>query len=158
MTDRVRIRLTVNGAERELEVSPQETLLSALRDTLALTGTKSCCLVGECGACTVSMDGRIVDSCLVLAIEAAGAVVTTVEGLSTDGCLSALQQSFLDHGAVQCGYCIPGQLMAAHDLLSRSASPSVPEVQEALSGNLCRCGCYIQIVEAVLDSAQGGGR
>jgi aerobic carbon-monoxide dehydrogenase small subunit len=153
MPQTLRIRLTVNGVMRELTVGPQKTLLALLRDEFALTGTKFCCLVGECGACTVSMDGHIVDSCLVLAVEADGAEITTIEGLVGDGRLTALQQAFLDKGAVQCGYCTPGQVMAASDLLARIPCPTLEEVQEGMSGNLCRCGCYVQIAEAVLDVA-----
>ena len=148
------IELTVNGRSRKLEVAPNHTLLDVLRDELGLTGTKECCLVGECGACTVSLDGRIVDSCLVLAIEADGAAVTTIEGLATDGRMSLLQAAFLDKGAVQCGYCIPGQVMAAQDLLERVPHPTVAQIQEGLAGNLCRCGCYGQITEAVLATAE----
>jgi carbon-monoxide dehydrogenase small subunit len=154
MTDLVLVELTVNGRPRSLEIPPHHTLLDVLRDDLGLTGTKECCLVGECGACTVSLDGRIVDSCLVLAVEADGAAVTTVEGLSADGRLSRLQQAFLDHGAAQCGFCIPGQLMAADDLLARTPHPTVAEVEEGLAGNLCRCAGYEQIVEAVIATAE----
>ncbi|HYM82555.1 MAG TPA: (2Fe-2S)-binding protein [Candidatus Dormibacteraeota bacterium] len=152
------IRLTVNGRPRSLEVEPHHTLLEVLRDDLDLTGTKECCLVGECGACTVRLDGRIVDSCLVLAVEADGGEVTTVEGLSSEGTLSALQAAFLDKGAVQCGFCIPGQLLAAEDLLGRTPHPTLEEVEEGLAGNLCRCACYQQITEAVLAVAEEGGR
>jgi carbon-monoxide dehydrogenase small subunit len=154
MTTTFPIELTVNGRQRALEVAIHHTLLDVLRDDLGLTGTKECCLVGECGACTVSLDGRIVDSCLVLAVEADGATVTTIEGLAADGRMSPLQAAFLDKGAVQCGYCIPGQVMAAHDLLERVAHPTVEQVQEGLAGNLCRCGCYEQITEAVLATAE----
>lgn len=148
------IALTVNGRARRLDVAPHHTLLEVLRDDLGLTGTKACCLVGECGACTVRLDGRIVDSCLVLAVEADGGEVTTVEGLAgPDGELSALQRAFLDRGAVQCGFCIPGQLMAADDLLRRIPEPTTAEVEEGLAGNLCRCACYLQIVEAVHQAA-----
>ncbi|HEX5590706.1 MAG TPA: (2Fe-2S)-binding protein [Candidatus Limnocylindrales bacterium] len=147
------IELTVNGRGRAVEVAAHHTLLEVLRDDLALTGTKECCLVGECGACTVSLDGRIVDSCLVLAVEADGGSVTTVEGLADGARLSRLQQAFLDRGAAQCGFCIPGQLMAAQDLLDRIADPTVAEVQEGLAGNLCRCAGYEQIVGAVLAAA-----
>ncbi len=130
-------------------MAPQHTLLEVLRDDLELTGTKECCLVGECGACTVRLDGRVVDSCLVLAVEADGGEVTTVEGLAPEGSLSRLQQAFLDEGGVQCGFCIPGQVMAADDLLRRIPHPSVPQIEEGLAGNLCRCGCYEQIIAAV---------
>jgi aerobic-type carbon monoxide dehydrogenase small subunit (CoxS/CutS family) len=150
----VAIEVTVNGRRRTAEVAPQVRLLDLLRDELGFTGTKSCCLVGECGACTVSLDGRIVDSCLVLAVEADGAEVTTIEGLADDGRLSTLQQAFLSRGAVQCGYCTPGQLLAAQDLLARVAHPTVEQIQRAMSGNLCRCACYGQITEAVLDAAE----
>ncbi len=148
------IAITVNGRRRELEVPPPRSLLDVLRDDLGLTGAKECCLVGECGACTVILDGRSVDSCLVLAVEADGAEVKTVEGLAPTGGLSALQEAFLEHGAVQCGYCTPGQLMSAHALLAINRDPTLAEVQEGLAGNLCRCGCYRQIGEAVLAAAQ----
>jgi carbon-monoxide dehydrogenase small subunit len=149
MSQRRPVTLTVNGRSRTIEVAPQHTLLEVLRDDLELTGTKECCLVGECGACTVRLDGRVVDSCLVLAVEADGGEVTTVEGLAPEGSLSRLQQAFLDEGGVQCGFCIPGQVMAADDLLRRNPHPSVPEIEEGLAGNLCRCGCYEQIIAAV---------
>lgn len=148
------IELTVNGRRRALEVAVHHTLLDVLRDDLGLTGAKECCLVGECGACTVSLDGRVVNSCLVLAVEADGAQVTTVEGLAVDGQLSPLQQAFLDKGAVQCGFCIPGQLMAARALLAENPDPTVPEIQEGMAGNLCRCGCYQQITDAILATAE----
>jgi carbon-monoxide dehydrogenase small subunit len=156
MTDRagaIRIELTVNGRRRALEVAPHQSLLGLLRDDLGLTGTKACCLVGECGACTVSLDGRIVDSCLVLAVEADGAEVITIEGLVVDGALTSLQRAFLEKGAAQCGYCTPGQVMAARDLLGRIPHPTKAEIQEGMGGNLCRCGCYYQITEAVLGAA-----
>lgn len=158
MTTAVSIEMTVNGRSRTLDVAPNHTLLDVLRDELGLTGTKECCLVGECGACTVSLDGRIVDSCLVLAVEADGATVTTIEGLAADGRMSPLQAAFLDKGAVQCGYCIPGQVMAAHALLERVPHPTVEQIQEGLAGNLCRCGCYGQITEAVLATAEAADR
>jgi aerobic-type carbon monoxide dehydrogenase small subunit (CoxS/CutS family) len=150
------ITLTVNGRPRTAEVEVHHTLLEVLRDDLDLTGTKECCLVGECGACTVRLDGRIVDSCLVLAVEADGGEVTTVEGLAGGARLSRLQAAFLDHGAVQCGFCIPGQIMAADDLLRRTPHPTAPEVEEGMAGNLCRCACYEQITEAILATADGG--
>ncbi len=137
-------------------VEEHHTLLDALRDDLGLTGTKECCLVGECGACTVRLNDRVVDSCLVLAVEADGGDVVTVEGLAGEsGRLSALQSSFVEHGAVQCGFCIPGQLMAADDLLRRVASPTRAQIEEGVAGNLCRCGCYVQIVDAVAAVAAG---
>ena len=152
------IKLTVNGVARQLRVAPHRTLLSLLRNDLGLTGTKECCLVGECGACTVSLDGRIVNSCLVLAVEADGANVTTIEGVGQDGSLTRLQQAFLDCGAVQCGYCSPGQVMAARDLLARIPHPTVAEIREAMAGNLCRCACYGQITEAVLEASKVAGQ
>ena len=146
----IAIRTMINGRDRTFAVEPHHTLLESFRDDLGLTGTKECCLVGECGACTVLVDGRTVDSCLMLAAEADGAQILTVEGLaSPDGELSPLQQAFLDTGAAQCGFCIPGQLMAADDLLRRVPHPSHDEIEEGLAGNLCRCGCYYQIFEAV---------
>jgi carbon-monoxide dehydrogenase small subunit len=139
-----------------MEVAAHHTLLDVLRDDLELTGTKECCLVGECGACTVRLDGRIVDSCLVLAVEADGGEVTTVEGLAVAGAPTPLQRAFLENGAVQCGFCIPGQLMAAQDLLDRVPQPTVAQVEEGLAGNLCRCACYEQITAAVLAAAEEG--
>jgi carbon-monoxide dehydrogenase small subunit len=158
MAQLIPIEMTVNGRHRDLEVAAHHTLLEVLRDDLDLTGTKECCLVGECGACTVRLDGRIVDSCLVLAVEADGGEVTTAEGLAPAGSLTRLQAAFLDHGGVQCGFCIPGQVMAAHDLLGRNPHPSVAEVQEGLAGNLCRCACYQQITDAVMATAEEAGR
>jgi len=161
MTTLRRIDTSVNGRKRSIEVAPHHTLLEVLRDDLGLTGTKECCLVGECGACTVLMDDVSVDSCLVLAVEADGASVTTVEGLATGDRLHPLQQAFLDTGAVQCGFCIPGQLIAAQALLAHTPHPSRAEIEEGLAGNLCRCAGYEQIIEAVSAAAaaidrQGG--
>ena len=153
MSDTMRIEVTVNGRRRVLDVAVHHTLLDVLRDDLQLTGAKECCLVGECGACTVIVDGRVVDSCLVLAAEVDGADVRTVEGLAVDGRLTPLQEAFLDRGAAQCGFCIPGQLMAAQSLLDLDPHPSLEDVQEGLAGNLCRCGGYQQIAEAVLAAA-----
>lgn len=155
MTTRV-ITVAVNGAARTLDVEVHHTLLDVLRDDLALTGAKSCCLVGECGACTVLLDGRSVDACLVLAVEADGAAVTTVEGLASGDRLHPVQQAFLDTGAVQCGYCIPGQLVSAVALLAETPDPTRADVEEGLAGNLCRCAGYEQIIEAVL-AASGAG-
>ena len=157
MTGRLTIEVTVNGRRRTLDVAPHHTLLDVLRDDLGLTGTKECCLVGECGACTVRLDGRIVDSCLVLAVEADGCEVETVEGLAPEGSLTRLQQAFLEEGAVQCGFCIPGQVMAADDLLRRVTRPTVLQIEEGLAGNLCRCGCYEQIIAAVQAVASEAG-
>ena len=157
-TSRRSIRLTVNGRARSLEVAAHHTLLEVVRDDLDLTGAKECCLVGECGACTLIVDGRSVDSCLMLAAEADGAEVTTIEGLATDGRLTPLQAAFLDHGGVLCGYCIPGQVLSAHVLLVGNPHPSVEEIDEGIAGNLCRCGCYRQIVEAIAATAEAGKR
>jgi carbon-monoxide dehydrogenase small subunit len=151
---RIPVDVVVNGRARTLDVEAHHTLLDILRDDLGLTGTKSCCLVGECGACAVMVDGRVVDACLVLAAEADGASITTVEGLADDGRLDPLQQAVLDTGAAQCGYCIPGQLVAARALLATSPHPSRTEVEEGLAGNYCRCAGYEQIIEAVLKAAE----
>lgn len=151
------IALRVNGVAREIAVRPDTTLLDALRWQLGLTGTKVCCAEGECGACTVLLDGRAVNSCLVLAVEVAGCSVTTIEGLAEPGRLSPLQQAFLAEGAVQCGFCIPGMVMAAHALLRADPHPSAAAVREGLSGNLCRCAGYDRIVAAVLAAAAAGG-
>ena len=151
-----RVELTVNGRARSVEVAPHHTLLEVLRDDLGLTGTKECCLVGECGACTVLVDDVSVDACLVLAVEADGASVLTVEGLAGTDRLHPLQAAFLQTGAAQCGFCIPGQLMAAQALLALNPSPSRAEIEEGLAGNLCRCAGYEQIIEAVM--AASGSR
>jgi len=153
----VSLKLTVNGRDRSATIAPHRTLLDVLRADLGLIGTKECCLVGECGACTVLLDGRSVDSCLVLALEADGAEVVTVEGLARDGRLDPLQQAFLDHAAAQCGFCIPGQLVAARALLGSNPAPTRAEVEDGLAGNLCRCAGYEQIIEAVLDAAEREG-
>ena len=150
----MRIHLTVNGIEREVDVAEGSTLLDFVRDDLHLTGTKECCDVGECGACTVLVEGRAVNSCLVLAAEIDGRDMTTIEGLGEKGTLSRLQDAFLAYGAVQCGFCIPGQVMAAHHLLQRNPHPTLDEVKEGLSGNLCRCGGYVQICDAVVAAGE----
>jgi carbon-monoxide dehydrogenase small subunit len=155
MSASLTISLRVNGRDRTVPVAPHHTLLDVLRDDLGLTGTKECCLVGECGACTVLVDGTSVDSCLMLGVEADGCRVTTVEGLASGGALTPLQQAFLDTGAAQCGFCIPGQLVAAQALLAQTPHPSRAEVEEGLAGNLCRCAGYEQIIEAVLLAAEG---
>jgi aerobic-type carbon monoxide dehydrogenase small subunit (CoxS/CutS family) len=155
VTMRLRIELTVNGRARSIDVEPHHTLLEVLRDDLGLTGTKECCLVGECGACTVLVDDVSVDSCLMLAVEADGASVTTVEGLASQDRLHPLQEAFLANGAAQCGFCIPGQLVAAQALLALHPHPTRAEVEDGLAGNLCRCAGYGQIVDAVLAAAAG---
>ena len=143
------ISLTVNGEKQEHEVAAHETLLEFLRYGLNLSGSKKCCGEGECGACTVIMNGRCVNSCIILAIEADDSEILTIEGLSDDGQPNALQQAFLDKGAVQCGFCTPGMIMAAHYLLVTNSNPTEEEIREGLSGNLCRCTGYIKIIEAV---------
>ena len=143
------IRCTINGRDRVATVLVHHTLLDVLRDDLGLTGAKSCCLVGECGACTVLIDGRSVDSCLVLAVEADGATITTVEGLADGDRLHPLQTAFLQTGAAQCGFCIPGQLLSAAAMLAETPDPSRADIEEGLAGNLCRCAGYEQIMEAV---------
>lgn len=158
MSDTLSIDIQVNGRPYRLDVPASRTLLDLLRDDLALTGAKECCVVGECGACSVLVNGMAVNSCLMLAVEADGAEITTVEGLAIDGKLDSLQGAFLDKGAVQCGFCTPGQLIAAHALLASNPHPSVEEIQEGLAGNLCRCGCYFQIIEAVVAVAEGEPR
>ena len=145
------ITLEVNGLRRALHVAPSLTLLEMVRTKLGLTGSKECCSVGECGACTMIVDGVPVNSCLMLAVEAEGTRVTTVEGVGNGG-MTSLQEAFLDAGAVQCGYCIPGMVVAATALLERNPTPSKAEIREALSGNLCRCGGYARITEAVSNS------
>ena len=154
MTQRLSINVTVNGRPREVDVAVHHTLLEVLRDDIALTGTKECCVVGECGACTVLVDGRSVNSCLMLAVEADGTSVTTVEGLARDGELNPLQEAFLDNSAAQCGFCIPGQLMSAQALIDEIEEPSDQQIQEALAGNLCRCAGYEQIFSAVRQAAR----
>jgi carbon-monoxide dehydrogenase small subunit len=150
------VTFTVNGRLHVLGVPPHHTLLRVLRDELDLTGTKECCTEGECGACTVLVDAKAVDSCLVLAVEVDGCGITTVEGIAEDGRLDPLQEAFLEHGAVQCGFCIPGLIVAGRALLDENPHPTPDEVTEAVSGNLCRCGGYGRIVEAVLAAAERG--
>jgi carbon-monoxide dehydrogenase small subunit len=147
------IELTVNGISERLLVSGNRTLLQVLREDLALTGTKNGCEAGECGACTVLVDGEPVNSCMMLAVEADGSQVRTVEGLAPEGQLSALQESFVEHNAVQCGFCTPGMLISAHALLSRNPHPTERQVREAIVGNLCRCTGYVRIVDAILSAA-----
>jgi carbon-monoxide dehydrogenase small subunit len=147
------ISVTVNGGKEYLDVPSNMTLLQMLREKLALTGTKNGCEAGECGACTVLVDGEPVNSCMMLAVEADGRQITTVEGLTHDGQLHALQQAFIDHNAVQCGFCTPGMLISAHALLERNPQPTEEEIREALVGNLCRCTGYLRIIQAVQTAA-----
>jgi carbon-monoxide dehydrogenase small subunit len=150
----VSVSMTVNGRRITLDVRPHHTLLAVLRDQVQLTGTKECCAEGECGACTVLMNGRAVNSCLVLAAECEGQEIVTIEGLAADGRLAPVQQAFLEHGAVQCGFCIPGMIMAAVSLLRQNPQPTVTEIQEGLAGNLCRCAGYSRIIDAVRRAAE----
>lgn len=143
------IVLTINGEPRQLTVAAHHTLLQALRRQLGLTGAKQGCASGECGACSILLDGAVVDACLVLAVEADGAEVMTVEGLAREESLHPLQQAFLDHNGTQCGYCAPGMLMAAAALLKNTSRPDVEDVRMALAGNLCRCTGYADIIKSV---------
>ena len=147
--EKIPVSLTVNGVERELKLAPWTTLLDALRDHLGLTGTKKGCDHGQCGACTVLVDGRRIISCLTLAVMKDGAKVTTIEGLATDGALHALQQAFIDHDAFQCGYCTPGQICSAAGLIAEGNAKNADEIRELMSGNICRCGAYPNIVRAI---------
>jgi xanthine dehydrogenase YagT iron-sulfur-binding subunit len=147
--ERFSVRLIVNGAETNLEVAPWTTLLDTLRDHLDLTGTKKGCDHGQCGACTVLVDGRRVNSCLTLTVMKEGAEITTIEGLATDGALHPLQQAFIDHDAFQCGYCTPGQICSAAGLIAEGKAKSADEIRELMSGNICRCGAYPNILAAV---------
>jgi carbon-monoxide dehydrogenase small subunit len=154
------ITVTVNGSQEYLTVPSNMTLLQMLRDELALTGTKNGCAAGECGACTVLVDGEPVNSCMMLAVETDGHEVSTVEGLArlygdADE-LSPLQEAFVEHNAVQCGFCTPGMLISAHALLQRSAHPTEDEIREALVGNLCRCTGYLRIIQAVQTATKKG--
>ena len=148
------ITMHVNGTPRTIECDAVESLLDALRDRIGLTGTKECCAEGECGACTVLLNGRAVNACLVLAAECDGERVQTIEGLVVNGRLDPVQQAFVETGAVQCGFCIPGMIVAARYLLSANPHPTEAEVKEGLSGNLCRCAGYSRIVRAVLIAAE----
>lgn len=145
--------LKVNGDFHEVIAEPSATLLEVLREQLELTGAKEGCGLGDCGACTVLMDGKEVHSCLILAVEAQGKDIITIEGLARDGKLDPLQQSFVEHGGMQCGFCTPGMIMASKALLDRNPNPTEAEVRKAISGNLCRCTGYAKIVESVLAAA-----
>jgi aerobic carbon-monoxide dehydrogenase small subunit len=153
MASKVHVSATVNGERVEFLCDPRQSLLECLRDVLNLTGTKEGCNDGNCGACSVLLNGRLVNSCLVLAAEVEGQEVTTVEGLADSGQLHLLQEAFLDNGAIQCGYCTPGMLMASKALLDRNPDPSEEEIRFWLAGNLCRCTGYDKIVRAVKDAA-----
>jgi carbon-monoxide dehydrogenase small subunit len=158
--NKVDVTLEVNGIEYSQTVPAQMTLLQLLRERLLLTGTKEGCGIGECGACTVIMNGKAVASCLVLAAEADGAKVQTIEGEIREGELSALQRAFIEHGATQCGFCTPGMIMSARELLERVPEPSRQQIVEAIAGNLCRCTGYepiVKAVEAVSKARRGRG-
>jgi xanthine dehydrogenase YagT iron-sulfur-binding subunit len=150
--EKLPVHLIINGVETQLRVAPWTTLLDALRDHLDLTGTKKGCDHGQCGACTVLVDGRRINSCLTLAIMKDGAKVTTIEGLATNGALHALQQAFMDHDAFQCGYCTPGQICSAVGLMAEGKAKTANEIRELMSGNICRCGAYPNIVAAILQA------
>ncbi len=147
--EKIKITLDVNGKPCEVEVAPNDTLLEVLRDDLDLTGSKESCGEGACGSCTIHMDGKPVRSCLTLALEAQGSKIKTVEGLADGDKLSDLQESFIQHGAVQCGFCTPGMLMSADALLNENPNPDRDEVKKAIAGNVCRCTGYAKIVDAV---------
>jgi carbon-monoxide dehydrogenase small subunit len=153
----VKIELTVNGEPRDADVWEGESLLFALRERLGLPGSKNACEQGECGSCSVLLDGTLVCACLVLAAQAEGHELVTVEGLAEDGDLHRVQEAFVDAGAVQCGFCTPGLVVATADLLAHNPDPSDHEVREALSGNLCRCTGYAKIFDAVRLAAEAGG-
>jgi len=149
-----RVRLKVNGKLHEVWLEPRRTLLDALRRDLGLTGAKKGCDEGTCGACTVLLDGKAVYACLVLAIECEGRRIETIEGLAKDGRLHPIQEAFIEHDALQCGFCTPGQIMAVKALLDENPHPSEEEVKRAVAGNLCRCGAYPKIVRAALAAAE----
>ena len=159
--NRITISLTVNGTAYEFDVDPGERLVDLLRERLGLTGTKVGCGEGECGGCTINLNGKAVLSCLIPAVKAAGGEIVTIEGLAKNGGLHPLQQAFVDEAAIQCGYCTPGMIMAAHALLQENPDPTEGEVREHLANNLCRCTGYEQPVQAVLKAARimkGGAR
>lgn len=149
MTNMVNISFNVNGFQENRWVKGNQTLLKFIREELKLTGTKEGCEVGECGACVVLLDGIPVNSCMVLAIELEGKKLITIEGLSQNGKLDALQEAFIQHGAFQCGYCTPGMILSAKALLTRNPNPKEHEINQALNGNLCRCGAYVEIKKAI---------
>jgi aerobic carbon-monoxide dehydrogenase small subunit len=154
----VNVRLEINGEDWQFDVPPTERLFVTLRERALLTGTKVGCGIGECGACSVRVDGKLVPSCLVLTASIDGAVICTVEGLAPQEALSDLQQAFVEEGAVQCGYCTPGMLMAAESLLAANPRPTAEEIREGISGNLCRCTGYVKIVSAIQKTARQRSR
>ena len=148
------IQLQVNGQTVKLWIEPRRTLLDALRIDLGLTGTKKVCDEGQCGACTVILDGKPVYACMTLAIECEGSKIETIEGLACNGQLHAIQQAFIDHDAFQCGFCTPGQIMTLKAFFAQNPNPSLEEIKRAVAGNLCRCGAYLRIAQAGLDAAR----
>jgi carbon-monoxide dehydrogenase small subunit len=149
------IRVTINGRLYEEDVEPRQLLVHFLRETIGLTGTHVGCVIGECGACSILLDGKAVKSCLHLAVQADGREVTTVEGLTKDGELNPVQEAFVKNYAFQCGYCTPGMVITSHALLQNNPDPSDEEIRKALAGNLCMCTGYVQIVDAVKEAAKG---
>lgn len=147
--NKLKIKLTINGKEREVETTPSTRLLDLLRDDVHLTGTKEGCGKGECGACTVIMNGELVASCLVLAPQADGAAITTIEGIGNGENLDTIQEAFIETGAVQCGFCTPGMILAAKRLLEENSNPDEEEIKQGISGNLCRCTGYQKIIDAI---------
>lgn len=148
------ISFTVNGEKYKILVSPQQTLLEILREELGFTGTKKGCDDGKCGACTVLLNGKAVRACLTLAVNVKGKEITTIEGLAQNGELHPIQRNFIEHGAIQCGFCSPGMIMAAKSFLEENPKPAGEEIKEALSGNICRCTGYVKIVEAIKAAAE----
>ena len=151
------IRLIVNGKSYEVSIPPWRTLLEVIREDLGLTGTKEGCSLGECGACTIIMDGKTVNSCLVLAAEADGKQITTIEGLASEDKLHPLQQAFIDHGGFQCGFCTPGMIMSAKALLDEKPKPTEEEIKQGIAGNFCRCTGYAKIIESIKAAAEDMG-
>ena len=151
------VKITVNVKHYEISVPPWRTLLEVIREDLKLTGTKEGCGLGECGACTVIMDGKIVNSCLVLATEADGKQITTIEGLTDGDKLHPIQQAFVDHGGLQCGFCTPGMIMSAKALLDENPTPTEDEIKRGIAGNLCRCTGYTKIIESIKAAAEDMG-
>src|SRR5262249_14888753 len=152
---KIRVHCGINGKAVSLEAYPMARLLDVLREQAGLTGTKEGCGEGECGACSIEMDGVLMNSCLIPALQAEGATIRTIEGVATAGQLSAVQQAFLSHGGAQCGICTPGMILAAMNLLARNPQPTEGEIREGLSGNLCRCTGYTKIFESVVEACRG---
>ena len=158
LPDKIPMTITINGAVQQLRVAPWTTLLDLLREDLDLTGTKKGCDHGQCGACTVLVDGKRVNACMTLAVMKDGCTVTTIEGLARDGRLHPLQEAFVEHDAFQCGYCTPGQICSAVALIEEGRARTRDEIRELMSGNLCRCGAYVNIVAAIEQVMRGGQR